>query len=144
MGELTALTQTSDWCQWGCFAAGGNEGGLRVRTKGRGRWEGGKGERREAKKKIYGTGETRGNSALVVGGMGRCTGSSPGDEVGDQRWIPYANGAITSKIKHAIKYKTSPTRLAKLLQPSVAFCFSLQPMTAYRPVLDGTLSLAAS
>ena len=26
-------------------------------------------------------------------------------------------GAITSKIKHAIKHKTSPTRLAQLLQP---------------------------
>jgi len=31
-------------------------------------------------------------------------------------------GAITSKIKHAIKHKTSPTRLAQLLQPSLAFC----------------------
>jgi len=30
------------------------------------------------------------------------------------------------------------------LQPSLAFCFSLQPMTAYRPVLEGTPSLAAS
>ena len=39
-------------------------------------------------------------------------------------------GAITSKIKHAIKHKTSPARLAQLLQPSLAFCFSLQPMTA--------------
>ena len=27
-------------------------------------------------------------------------------------------GAITSKIKHAIKLKTSPARLAQLLQPS--------------------------
>jgi len=52
-------------------------------------------------------------------------------------------GAITSKIKHAIKL-TSPARLAQLLQPSLAFCFSLQPMTAYRPVVDGTSSLAAS
>jgi len=42
-------------------------------------------------------------------------------------------GAITSKIKQAIKHKTSPARLAQLLQPSLAFCFSLQPMTAYRP-----------
>jgi len=42
-------------------------------------------------------------------------------------------GAITSKIKHAIKRKTSSARLARLLQPSLAFCFSLQPMTAYRP-----------
>jgi len=47
-------------------------------------------------------------------------------------------GAITSKIKHAITLKTSPARLAQLLQPSLAFCFSLQPMTAYRPGLDGT------
>ena len=43
-------------------------------------------------------------------------------------------GAITSKTKHAIKHKTSPARLAQLLQPSLAFCFSLQPITAYRPV----------
>ena len=41
-------------------------------------------------------------------------------------------GAITSKIKHAIKLKTSPARLAQLLQPSLAFCFSLQTMTAHR------------
>jgi len=40
-------------------------------------------------------------------------------------------GAITSKIKHAIKHKTSPARFAQLLQPSLAFCFSLQPMTAH-------------
>ena len=33
-------------------------------------------------------------------------------------------GAITSKIKHVIKLKTSPARLAQLLQPSLAFCFS--------------------
>jgi len=37
--------------------------------------------------------------------------------------------------KHAIKLlKTSPARLAQLLQPSIAFCFNLQPMTAHRPV----------
>jgi len=40
-------------------------------------------------------------------------------------------GAITSKIKHAIKLKTSPARLAQLLQHSLAFCFSLPPMTAH-------------
>jgi len=40
-------------------------------------------------------------------------------------------GAITSKIKHAIKHKTTPARLAQLLQPSLAFCFSLQLMTAH-------------
>jgi len=50
---------------------------------------------------------------------------------------------FTNKIKHAIKHKTSPARLAQLLQPSL-FCFSLQPMTAYRPGLDGMPSLAAS
>ena len=38
-------------------------------------------------------------------------------------------GAFTSNIKHAIKLKTSPARLVELLQPSLAFCFSLQPMT---------------
>ena len=43
-------------------------------------------------------------------------------------------GAITSKIKHAIKLKTSPARLAQLLQPSLACCFSLQPMIVHRPV----------
>jgi len=58
------------------------------------------------------------------------------------RWVllfvdSVVKGAITSKIKHAIKLKTSPTRLAQLLQPSLAFCFSLQPMTAYRPVVIG-------
>jgi len=55
-----------------------------------------------------------------------------------------SKGAITSKIKHAIKLKTSFAILAQLLQSSLAFCFSLQAMTAYRPVLDGTPSLAAS
>jgi len=45
---------------------------------------------------------------------------------------PVAKVAITSKVKHSIKHKTSPARLAQLLQPSLAFCFSLQPMTAYR------------
>jgi len=43
----------------------------------------------------------------------------------------FIKGAITSKIKHAIKHKTSPARLAQLLKPSLAFCFSLHPMTAY-------------
>ena len=41
----------------------------------------------------------------------------------------YANALV-------IKHKTSPARLVQL--------FSLQPMTAYRPGLDGTPSLAAS
>jgi len=52
--------------------------------------------------------------------------------------------SLVNKIKHAIKHKTSPVRLAHLFQPSLAFCFSLQPMTAYRPELDGKPSLAAS
>jgi len=47
------------------------------------------------------------------------------------------NGGITTTIKHAItltiKLKTSPARLVvQLLQPSLAFCCKLQPMTAYR------------
>jgi len=50
-------------------------------------------------------------------------------------WVPdcggcNTEGAITSKTKHAIKL-TSPTRLAQLLQPSLAFCFSLQPTPTY-------------
>ena len=44
------------------------------------------------------------------------------------RWLVRV---ITSKIKHAIKLKTTRARLAQLLQPSLAFCFSLQPMTAH-------------
>jgi len=40
-------------------------------------------------------------------------------------------GAITSKIKHAIKLKTTLAEFAQLLQPSLAFGFSLQPMTAH-------------
>ena len=57
------------------------------------------------------------------------------------------NGAITREIKHAIKLKTSPARLAQLLQPSLAFCFSLLPMTAHpdnNGALNGAPSLAAS
>jgi len=49
-------------------------------------------------------------------------------------WTRYKSDHIASKIKHAIKLKTSPARLAQLLQPSLAFCFSLQTMTAHRPV----------
>jgi len=47
----------------------------------------------------------------------------------------------TSKIKHAIKLKTTPARLAQLLQPSLAFLACNQRR---RPGLDGTPSLAAS
>jgi len=54
-------------------------------------------------------------------------------------------GAITSKIKHAINLKQvqGPARLAQLLQPSLAFCFSLHPMTAHRPVAGLVLSFIA-
>ena len=55
--------------------------------------------------------------------------------VGDTLYCPLKERSqftITSKIKHAIKLKTSPARLAQLLQPSLAFCFSLQLMTAHR------------
>jgi len=45
--------------------------------------------------------------------------------------FPWSKGAITSKIKHAIRLKTSPARLTQLLQPSLAFSFILQPMTAH-------------
>ena len=45
-----------------------------------------------------------------------------------ERWLSCrksrCKGAITSKIKHAIILKTSPARLAQLLQPSLAFCSS--------------------
>jgi len=43
----------------------------------------------------------------------------------------FIKGAVTSKIKHEIKLKTSPARLAQLLQSSLAFCFTLQPVTAH-------------
>ena len=43
----------------------------------------------------------------------------------------FAKGAITSKIQHAIKLKTSRARLAQLWQPSFAFSFSSQPMTTH-------------
>jgi len=43
-----------------------------------------------------------------------------------------SKGVITSKIKHAIKLKT---RLAQLLQPSLAFCFAAN---------DGALDVAPS
>jgi len=51
-------------------------------------------------------------------------------------------GAITTKIKHAIKLKTSPARLAQLLQPSL-FSILFQ-LAANDGALDGEPSLAAS
>jgi len=48
------------------------------------------------------------------------------------RYVHCVKGAVTSHIKQAIKRKTSPARFAQLLQPSLAFCFSLKPITAYR------------
>ena len=71
-------------------------------------------------------------------------GFRAGETWGAQRagFVRGTKGAITSKIKHAIKLKNQScktyTPVAQLLQPLLAFCFSLQPMTAYRPVLDGT------
>ena len=58
-----------------------------------------------------------------------------------QPFVISSLGAIESKIKHAIKLKTSPARLAQLLQPSLAFCFSLQPTTTQqrRTVHDWTV-----
>jgi len=53
-----------------------------------------------------------------------------------------SRGAITSKIKHAIKHKTGPARLAQLLQPSLVFCFSLQPMTVRRHWLQAKTKYA--
>ena len=41
----------------------------------------------------------------------------------ENSYWPGGKGAITSQIKHAIKHKPSPARLAQLLQPSLAFCF---------------------
>jgi len=79
-----------------------------------------------------------GPSTLDVDDIATCVVNKPHIILSEER---VNEEAITSKIKHAIKHKT---RLTQLLQPSLAFCFSLQPMTAYRPVLDGTPSLAAS
>jgi len=53
-------------------------------------------------------------------------------------------GATTSKIKHAIKLETSPARLAKLLQPSLAFCFSLQRRTVQCAVIGCKLKQNAN
>ena len=39
---------------------------------------------------------------------------------------------------------TSPARRAQLLHLSLAFCFSLQPTTAYRPGLDGICKFVSS
>jgi len=58
--------------------------------------------------------------------------------------VPIGKGAITSKIKHAIKLKTNPARLAQLLQPSLAFCFNLQPMTAHWTVCRHWLLMRAA
>jgi len=65
-------------------------------------------------------------------------------EVNGAKAIGLKDGSlITSKIKHGIKLKTSPARLAQLLQPSLAFCFSLQPMMLNRPVRRHWLQAAA-
>ena len=83
-----------------------------------------------------------GHTVWARGGQQRGPGPRPCSREGARggmtdrhtRSIHCSKGAITSKIKHAVKHKASPARLAQLLQPSLAFCFSLQPMTAYRPV----------
>ena len=56
-----------------------------------------------------------------------------GGRYGEDYSVIYSSsskGAITSKIKHAVQFKTSPAKLAQLLQPSLA--------------LDNTPSFAAS
>ena len=60
-----------------------------------------------------------------------------------------SNGLVTTAIKLAIKFTvklktykiiaattSSHASLAQLLQPSLAFCCKLQPMTAYRPTVQ--------
>jgi len=53
-------------------------------------------------------------------------------------------GGITTTIKHAInltiklKISPGPARLAQLLQPSLAFCCELQPMTTASLVATAT------
>jgi len=59
------------------------------------------------------------------GGQGRrpCSreGARGDDRQTDGRSVHHSKEAITSKIKHAIKLKTRPARLAQLLLPSLAF-----------------------
>jgi len=62
--------------------------------------------------------------------MDRPKTSESADDLQVLRLSSDGKGPITSKVKHAIKHKTSPARLAQLLQPSFAFCFILQPMAA--------------
>jgi len=54
-----------------------------------------------------------------------------------------SKGAITSKIKHAIKLKTSPARLAQLLQLAALISILFQ-LAVNVGALDGASSLAAS
>jgi len=49
--------------------------------------------------------------------------ASPGTALSTLVWEPYV-------------VQCSHTTVAQLLQPSLTFCFSLQPMTTYRPVLQ--------
>jgi len=59
-----------------------------------------------------------------------------------------AEGVITSKIKHAIKHKTSPARLAQLLQHTIAglvlsfiACFILFDTCVHRAMMNSTAQL---
>jgi len=94
------------------------------------RWEGYR-QRRKGKKGLVGAEgwiKEEWNKESEEGGVGGEIGEHgfPRDS-----WPGWRKGAITSKIKHAIKLKTIPARLAQLLQPSLAFCFSLQPKSAF-------------
>jgi len=60
------------------------------------------------------------------------------------RQLLVTKGAITSNIKHAIKHKKVLQDLHNCCSPHWHFVFSLQQMTAYRPGLDETPSLAAT
>jgi len=62
----------------------------------------------------------------------------PKEKTSRAEYKPVRTAVPGGLIKHAIKLKTSPARLvAQLLQPSLAFCCSLQPMTAYVPSSPG-------
>ena len=59
-------------------------------------------------------------------GVYTCVAETPTLRIATTFVLRVGKGAITSKIKHAIKHKTSRAILAQLLQPSLAFCCSLQ------------------
>ena len=59
-----------------------------------------------------------GGVAVQVTGVGLCK------KIGVEQRVFLCKEAITSKIKHAIKLKTSPASHAQLLQPLLAFCWT--------------------